>query len=438
MEEAPAAEAPSYECRQTLASHKRAVSSVKFSPDGLLLASSSADTTVRLWNTSNWKCAHVLQGHLQGVSDAAFSADSRFLATASDDRTIIIWDVGAGTLLKTLRGHANFVFCVAFNPQGNLLASGSFDESLRVWDVKTGRCLKVLPAHSDPVSAVHFNCDGTLIVSGSHDGLCRIWDTSTGQCLKTLIDDDNPPVSHVKFSPNGRFVLASLLDGTLRLWNYHKGKCLRTYSGHKNQKFCCFADFSTVGTLGHSPLMEILAAVGASDSSRARPCPLFSPTPYLRLTLSRDLTQASTWSSRARRTARCTCGTCRRRRCFRRARCGLEVISELGRSGESPKTHFCAAGALRSLGRGARRLRAPDQTDDRLVGHGQGPQVYTHMGARAAAARACASSGGGDWCAGGGGGGRAGGGGGESRRRARAGERRLRQPLTTARGDHDA
>ena len=81
MEEAPAAEVPSYECRQTLASHKRAVSSVKFSPDGLLLASSSADTTVRLWNTSNWKCAHVLQGHLQGVSDAAFSADSRFLAT---------------------------------------------------------------------------------------------------------------------------------------------------------------------------------------------------------------------------------------------------------------------------------------------------------------------------------------------------------------------
>ena len=33
----------------------------------------------------------------------------------------------------------------------------------------------------------------------------------------------------------------------MRLWNYHKGKCLRTYSGHRNSKFCCFADFVTVG-----------------------------------------------------------------------------------------------------------------------------------------------------------------------------------------------
>jgi len=136
---------------------------------------------------------------------------------------------------------------VAFSPHGNLVASGSFDESLRVWDAKTARCLKILPAHSDPVSGVHFSYDGTLIVSGSYDGLCRIWDTATGQCLKTLIDDDNPPVSFVKFSPNGRFILAGLLDNTLRLWNFHKGKCLRTYSGHRNSKFCCFADFVTVG-----------------------------------------------------------------------------------------------------------------------------------------------------------------------------------------------
>lgn len=78
--------------------------------------------------------------------------------------------------------------------------------------------------------------------------LCsRIWDTASGQCLKTLIDDDNPPVSFVKFSPNGKYILAATLDNTLKLWDYSKGKCLKTYTGHKNEKYCIFANFSVTG-----------------------------------------------------------------------------------------------------------------------------------------------------------------------------------------------
>lgn len=75
----------------------------------------------------------------------------------------------------------------------------------------------------------------------------RIWDTASGQCLKTLIDDDNPPVSFVKFSPNGKYILAATLDNTLKLWDYTKGKCLKTYVGHKNEKYCIFANFSVTG-----------------------------------------------------------------------------------------------------------------------------------------------------------------------------------------------
>ena len=60
--------APSrYVCTNTLTGHRRAVSCIKFSPDGQWLSSSSADMTIRLWKTDGvgkeWKCAHTLRGH---------------------------------------------------------------------------------------------------------------------------------------------------------------------------------------------------------------------------------------------------------------------------------------------------------------------------------------------------------------------------------------
>ncbi|KAI6674750.1 hypothetical protein NL676_002656 [Syzygium grande] len=234
-----------YRHLRTLTGHSGAVSCVRFSNDGNLLASASLDKTLIVWSSATLSLLHRLVGHSEGVSDLAWSSDSHYICSASDDRTLRIWSSRPPfDCLKTLKGHTDLVFCVNFNPQSSLIVSGSFDETIRIWEVKTGRCLNVIRAHSMPVTSVHFNRDGSLIVSGSHDGSCKIWDTKNGACLKTLIDDTVPAVSFAKFSPNGKFILVATLNDTLKLWNYATGKFLKIYTGHKNSVYCLTSTFS--------------------------------------------------------------------------------------------------------------------------------------------------------------------------------------------------
>ncbi|CAM9675905.1 unnamed protein product [Discosporangium mesarthrocarpum] len=118
--------------------HRRAVAAVKFSPDGSLLGSASADKTVQIWNTKDCQPRNMLTGHAQGLSDLAWTEDSRKIATASDDKLIKIFDVETGQEISTLQGHDNYVFCVNFNnPQANLLVSGSYNEMVGIWDIFT-------------------------------------------------------------------------------------------------------------------------------------------------------------------------------------------------------------------------------------------------------------------------------------------------------------
>lgn len=64
-----------------------------------------------------------------------FSPDDRIIASASADRTIKLWNHD-GDLISTLQSHDNWVMGVAFDSTGQLLASASADNTVKLWNLQ--------------------------------------------------------------------------------------------------------------------------------------------------------------------------------------------------------------------------------------------------------------------------------------------------------------
>jgi WD40 repeat protein len=79
------------------------VKGVSFSADGKLIATASADNTVKLWSLEG-KELQTLRGHLDGINSVIFSPDGKMIATGSTDKTVKLWNL-EGKKLHTFRGH---------------------------------------------------------------------------------------------------------------------------------------------------------------------------------------------------------------------------------------------------------------------------------------------------------------------------------------------
>jgi WD40 repeat protein len=220
-------------CRTSriLSGHTGPVFGVAFSPDGAMLATTGADTTVRLWNAATGETIREWKGHNSSVYGVAFSTDGRRLATSSLDGTVRLWDVESGETRLTLAAHEEPAIGVAFSRDGTRLATAGFDRKARIWDAATGSALVELSGHTGPVIGVALSRDGRFAATASMDGTARVWNAATGREIRVL-KRHGAPVYSVAFSPDGKRLATSSLDQTARIWDRASGRLLRTLEGH--------------------------------------------------------------------------------------------------------------------------------------------------------------------------------------------------------------
>ncbi|MEQ8972937.1 MAG: hypothetical protein RIE73_21360 [Coleofasciculus sp. C1-SOL-03] len=215
----------------TFTGHNSRINSVSFSPDGKILASGSADTTIKLWNRETGENIATFTGHKSWVNSASFSPDGKILASGSADNTIKLWNMETGAAIDTLTGHDSWVRSVSFSPDGKTLASGSADTKIKLWNRGTGKNIATLTGYDSRVNSVSFSPDGKTLASGSADTKIKLWNIATWKAIATLTAHDSS-VNSVSFSPDGKTLASGSADKIIKLWNIETGEAIDSLTGH--------------------------------------------------------------------------------------------------------------------------------------------------------------------------------------------------------------
>ncbi|XP_043686565.1 WD repeat, SAM and U-box domain-containing protein 1-like [Vespula pensylvanica] len=263
--------------------HSSALTCVRFSSNGLYIASSGLDKTAIIWETSTGKICNVLARHNRYVACCAFSRDGNLLATGSNDKSVIVWDLtghltidselirhGAPKLLLNERGknamhehdvlqnaessrnevkliqrmddHGGAVNGVAF--YGNdLIASGSGDKLVRIWaiekteedeeDIKfQEKSYSPLDGHKYSVNHVEFSPCGTMLASCSLDGTTIVWNTENGGHARGSFVNSGSGLRVCRWSPDGTKIATAGDDEKTTLWDMDNMEHLQIFEGH--------------------------------------------------------------------------------------------------------------------------------------------------------------------------------------------------------------
>jgi U4/U6 small nuclear ribonucleoprotein PRP4 len=240
--------------------HDDRICDVAFSPAGAALATTSVDTTCRVWSSklldAGFSAAPpapgaaadeqpgptpeeleagsvVLRGHAQRVCRARFHPleGGRYLATTSADRSWRLWDTEGGKELLLQDGHWGECYGIGFHPDGSLVSTTDFAGVVLTWDLRTGKAIQVFQGHAKRVLCAEWNRNGVELATGGDDGTVKLWDIRTRK-IHTTVPAHNRLISEMKWTEDGQALVTASFDGTVKAWRGRDWRMLWRGEGH--------------------------------------------------------------------------------------------------------------------------------------------------------------------------------------------------------------
>jgi len=158
---------------------------LKLLNDDLNLAIGLLSGQIDVYNIKDGSLMVSLKGHSMFINDIALISKS-LIASSSQDKTIRIWDLTKNTTKFILAGHFGDVRGLKLISL-DILASASSDSTIKLWNITSGILMRTLNGHTSNIQwSLDLLNDGQTLVSGSWDHTIKLWNWTSGQYLNSL------------------------------------------------------------------------------------------------------------------------------------------------------------------------------------------------------------------------------------------------------------
>jgi WD40 repeat protein len=138
------------------------------------MAVAGRDGQIRLWNMNTGDHERDIATDRRRIRSLAFSPDGTRLASAGDGVVIHVLDTMVGNQVTSLPMQPARVLAMTYLNDDQLPIGGT-DNKVRIWDLPREKVTVELVGHTGSVASLDCDATGTVVVSGSYDTTVRIW-----------------------------------------------------------------------------------------------------------------------------------------------------------------------------------------------------------------------------------------------------------------------
>lgn len=232
------------------------ISSISFSPAGLLAVGGS-DGTTSIFDVQYQKRVCSFPGRPARVGSLAWGGG--VLSGGGKDGNIFNYDVRTGGHISSFLSHTQEVCGLKWDLEGMYLASGANDNNVCIWRGGYSRPRNKFTEHRAAVRGIGW-CPwkkGILATGGgTDDRSIRTWDVEKGVCLSSL--DSGSQVCSILFSERYKEMITThgYSENNVSVWKYCSMRRIGNMNGHTGRVL-----FSAL-----SPDGETLATCGADEN----------------------------------------------------------------------------------------------------------------------------------------------------------------------------